>query len=853
MARTSINNIISFVIVLLLTAHAVSAQAPEIPSSVSFGGITVKFDRGAQDIIEEDVKSLMSNRKFWEEKMDRAIMHFPIVEGILMDEEVPIDFKYLAVQESSFRPDVVSSSNAVGYWQFKPETARELNLRVDNDVDERKNISSSTHAAAWYLKKNNQQFNNWVTTLYSYYQGAGGVKKVVPASWAYAREVTLTSKTDRYMLRFFAHKIALEAGIERYKSPNAYVLMESDYGKGQSLDDIARSLGVPAGELKSHNRWLNDDKVPDDREYLITLPVPVDQMASVREKLSLPPRQTAVASVYEDTGYPVLKKSAVQLKEPNSPVLYEINGLPGIEARAGDKPKTLAQAAGIRTPRFMRYNDLLADMPLVPGQVYYLSRKHKKASVPSHVARPGDTWLSVSQQYGIRLVNLLKFNRTTSRNYPIQTGQVLFLNKKRPRKQPIEIIAPPQPAGPVKKDSIIAVVPQKTPASATTSPAASNSNIPSNASGRKKYTPVLVEKTDGNVTKETEPATVPAGAAVAGAASAAGKTASNAAGLYKPSGRDGSTSASAPASSAAETSAGAPAPSNTNDRVVIITQDDTNSSFKTGEEERPVSKPSTPGKVVTPNNTRTTASSGSVYTRMRAERAADAEKEPQSKKEVEPAKWSNAEEKNVVTASASDSPAYHTVQSGDTYFGIASKYNLSLRELLTLNNRSAQTRLVSGQRLLVSKSGGEAAPAPAKVAVERPAPASTFRTPEEIKEETRLAATPGSEFHTVQSGQTYYSISKAYGISIKELLDLNNLSDSDRLKSGQKLRVKRGEGAAAETESQPTGVKTHTVAPGETLFRISQTYHISVDDIKKLNNMSGNSVMVGQKLKIPQQ
>lgn len=849
MARTSINNIISFVIVLLLTGNAVFAQAPEIPSSVSFGGITVKFDRGAQNIIEEDIKSLMSNRKFWEEKMDRAIMHFPIVEGILMDEEVPIDFKYLAVQESSFRPDVVSSSNAVGYWQFKPETARELNLRVDNDVDERKNISSSTHAAAWYLKKNNQQFNNWVTTLYSYYQGAGGVKKVVPASWAYAREVTLTGKTDRYMLRFFAHKIALEAGIERYKSPNAYVLMESDFGKGQSLDEIAKSLGVPAAELKNHNKWLNDDKVPDDREYLITLPVPVDQVASVREKLSLPPRQTAVASVYEDTGYPVLKKSAVQLKEPNSPTLYEINGLPGIEARVGDKPKTLAKAAGIRTPRFMRYNDLLADMPLVPGQVYYLSRKHKKADTPSHTARPGDTWLSVSQQYGIRLVNLLKFNRTTSRNYPIQTGQVLFLNKKRPRRQPVEIIAPPQPTAPAKRDSIIAaagtsVVPQKASASATTSPTASNSNIPSNASGRKKYTPVLVEKNESTAAKETEPSTAPA--ATAGTASSAGKTAGNAAGLYKPSSK--TPAAGTPA--AGTPAAGAPA-SNTNDRVVVITQDDTNSTFKSADDEKTAGKSSTPGKVVTPNNTRTTAASGSVYTRMRAERAAESEKEAPAKKEAEPAKWSNAEEKAEATPSAAT--AYHTVQPGDTYFGIASKYNLSLRELLTINNRSAQSRLVSGQRLLVSKSGDETASAPSKIAVERPAPASAFRTPEEIKEETRLTATPGSEFHTVQSGQTYYSISKAYNISIKELLELNNLSDSDRLKSGQKLRVKKVEGGEPETESQPSGVQTHTVAPGETLFRISQTYHISVDDIKKVNNMSGNSVMVGQKLKIPQQ
>jgi membrane-bound lytic murein transglycosylase D len=346
MARTftkNINYIKVACLLLLFAGSQVNAQSPEIPASVSFGGITVKFDRSAQDIIETDVKSLMSNKKFWEEKMDRAILHFPIVEGILMDEEVPIDFKYLAVQESSFRPDVVSSSNAVGYWQFKPETARELNLRVDNDVDERKNISSSTHAAAWYLKKNNQQFNNWVTTLYSYYQGAGGVKKVVPASWAYAREVTLNGKTDRYMLRFFAHKIALEAGIERYKTNSAVVLMESDYGKGQSFDQISASLGIASADLKSYNKWLTDDKIPTDREYLITLPVPVNQVASVREKLSLPPRQTSVASVYEDTGFPVLKKSASKSKDPNGPDLYEINGLPGVEARAGDKAKTLAK------------------------------------------------------------------------------------------------------------------------------------------------------------------------------------------------------------------------------------------------------------------------------------------------------------------------------------------------------------------------------------------------------------------------------------------------------------------------------------------------------------------------------
>ncbi|MEO6283549.1 MAG: LysM peptidoglycan-binding domain-containing protein [Dyadobacter sp.] len=841
MARTFTKNIhyikVACLLLLFAGSHA-NAQSPEIPASVSFGGITVKFDRSAQDIIEADVKSLMSNKKFWEEKMDRAILHFPIVEGILMDEEVPIDFKYLAVQESSFRPDVVSSSNAVGYWQFKPETARELNLRVDNDVDERKNISSSTHAAAWYLKKNNQQFNNWVTTLYSYYQGAGGVKKVVPASWAYAREVTLNGKTDRYMLRFFAHKIALEAGIERYKTNSAVVLMESDYGKGQSFDQISASLGIASADLKSYNKWLTDDKIPTDREYLITLPVPVNQVASVREKLSLPPRQAAVASVYEDTGFPVLKKSASKSKDPNGPDLYEINGLPGVEARAGDKPKTLAKEGSMRAPKFMRYNDMVAEMPLIPGKVYYLSRKHKKAATPFHTARPGDTWHSVSQQYGLRLVSLLKYNRTTSRNYPIQTGQVLFLTKKRPRKQPIEIIAPPQPApGTVTAETPIAAASEKATATSQTTA----NNIPDKPSGRKKYTPVLVEKSDAVASKEivVEPsapvATAPAVVNAAAASTAAATTAA----IPK-----------ANESAPAKTSAAKP---ETNDRVVVITQDSAESTFRSTEEEN-TAKPSAPAKVITPNDTRTTAST-SVYARQKAAAEERAAREAASKPTATA----------TTTTTGTEQPAYHTVQPGETYFSIASKYNLTLRELLTLNDRKGQNRLVSGQKLLVTKTAEPIAASepekekvvPEKIEVSRTEPAATFKTPEEVKQEIKTTASQGNEFHVVQGGQTYYSISKAYGLTIKDLFALNNLDDSDRLKSGQRLRVRKVDenesSSEAVNQNISSGAQTHVVGPGETLFRISQTYHTNVEDIKKLNNISGNNVIVGQKLKIPQQ
>ena len=804
------NRVASLIWVLLFSfGYKTQAQStPEIPASVSFGGITVKFDRSAQNLIEEDIKNLMSNKKFWEEKMERAILYFPIVESILMDEEVPIDFKYLAVQESSFKPDVVSSSNAVGYWQFKPETARELNLRVDSEVDERKNISSSTHAAAWYLKKNNQQFNNWISSLYSYYLGAGGVKKVVPSNWAYAREVTLNGKTDRYMLRFFAHKIALEAGIEKFRSANKIVLLESEYGKGQTFDEIAKTLEINSKELESYNRWVTNGRIPTDREYLITVPVPTDQIAAVRGKLALPAQPGAIAGSYADTGFPVLKKSDVKSKDGMS--FYDINGLPGVEARPGDKPKTLAKAGRLRTPKFMRYNDMVRDMPLIPGNVYYLSRKNKKAATPFHTARPGDTWHSVSQQYGVRLVSLLNYNRTLSRNYPIQTGQVLFLTKKRPKKQPIEIIKP---------DNIPGVPAETSPVIASAATSAEPNAIPEKPSGRKKYTPVLVDKNESSIAKESqqfEPAVTP--------------------------------QVTIPV---VTTQPGAMA-SETNDRVVIITQDNAESGFKSGEGNTPGVKKndrSTPATDTKPA-TATSSAVNSVYARKQREAAERAalEKAAAAERSVVAERPVIKEETTVSTAGTK---GYHTVKSGDTYFSIAKKYGMDLSQLTELNSAGGRKSLMVGQKLKVIDGTG----ALNESTNQMPVAVATPTGPTRIEREAEAIVTTrneasGGEYHTVQGGQTYYSIARTYGISLNELMILNNMSSPGKLVVGQQLRVSKNNRTGSAPSAQ--GLQSHTVSAGETLFRIAQNYGVSVEEIKKMNNMSGNNVAVGQKLKIPQ-
>ncbi|WP_373513909.1 LysM peptidoglycan-binding domain-containing protein [Persicitalea sp.] len=676
---------------------------PDVPDNVMFGGINVKFDNRAKRAIESDIRSLMSNKQFWDAKMDRAILYFPILEGVLIEEEVPLDFKYLAVQESSLRPDAVSTSDAVGFWQFKKETAQELGLLVNNQVDERKNITSSTRAAARYLKRSNEQYNNWVSALYSYYLGVGGVKELIPRNWAYAKEITLDGKTDQYVLRFFAHKIALEAGMERYRTANAIVLLEYRNGRGRTFSSIARELSLDPLELRRYNLWLDSDQIPADRDYVVALPVASDQINNVRELLLIAREDPAANFAKDDIGFPTLREASVQLKGRNDPVFYEINSLPGVQARPGDKASDLAKAAKIRTSSFLKYNDLSSRDPLVPGDVYYLAKKNKKGMVPFHTVREGETIRNISQIYGVRVGRLLKYNRISNRNQRLQTGRVMWLMKRRPANKPVEIINLPPSERSRTSPSITAPADQSY---SQPELIGSAEDIPKNASERRRYKPKLADKT-------TEPVETPE--------------------VDEETPRDQTvyTKPNTPAPTQSTRTPARTSPNN-NDRIVIIEQQGT--------------------EVKTPTLGSEPARTGTVR----------------------PAK------------------------SG--------------------NNTSTST--------------------PASL------PSSTGNRPT-----TSGSANP--KYHSVEPGQTYYSISKLYNVEINDMLAWNQLTINDKLAVGQKLVVNPTAATTQNTSPSTGDFITHKVVSGETLFRISKNYGVSMQEIQTLNNMPDTNVKLGETLKIP--
>lgn len=118
---------------------------------------------------------------------------------------------------------------------------------------------------------------------------------------------------------------------------------------------------------------------------------------------------------------------------------------------------------------------------------------------------------------------------------------------------------------------------------------------------------------------------------------------------------------------------------------------------------------------------------------------------------------------------------------------------------------------------------------------------SYFDTLEEKKSEL-------SFFHTVQSGETLYSIAKKYNVKVDALQFLNAMKNNN-IEIGQKLIVNPNLPSADTKEPQPMP-GYHIVRHGETLFSISKIYNISITDLKAINTLTNNDIKIDQRLVI---
>ncbi|WP_102692968.1 C40 family peptidase [Rummeliibacillus pycnus] len=164
----------------------------------------------------------------------------------------------------------------------------------------------------------------------------------------------------------------------------------------------------------------------------------------------------------------------------------------------------------------------------------------------------------------------------------------------------------------------------------------------------------------------------------------------------------------------------------------------------------------------------------------------------------------------------------YTVKKGDTLSGIATKYHISYKTLMSWNNLKS-TNIKAGQKLKVKGSSST----------------SSSKT------------SASSSTYTVKKGDSLSSIAKKYGVSYKTLMSWNNLK-STSINAGQKLKVKGSSSSSSSPskKSTSTATSTYKVKSGDTLSSIAKKYGVSYKTLMSWNNLKSTSIRVGQKLKV---
>jgi membrane-bound lytic murein transglycosylase D len=445
-----------------------SYGSPRVPAKYEFAGIELVISEQARKQIQLDVDALHKSQYYLKQKVEKVDLFFPIIERVFREENLPDDFKYLTIQESALISDAVSSSNAVGFWQFKVASAREVGLTVDQYIDERMHITASSHAAAKYLKKNNFFFDNWVYALLAYNTGPTGAEKYVEKKYMGKKKMDITGRTHWYVKKFLSYKIAFEQEIHKNYTPTLKIY-EYENTEGKSLKYLSDYFDIEHQSLVDYNKWMKKGKTQSGEKNVVIVPVTTndrvaqgllgmgimaintfsrkepktnDQQQPIKENQQQPSTENQQTKIIvEETYAPIdqvdfTENQKFPIINTTKTSKIKINGIPGFVASHTDDFDSVISKYGIPKSKFLKYNDLTLNDKIIEGQVYYLKAKRSKAKTHYHAVIPGETVWSISQKYGIKSKKLLTKNRMREEK-ELGSGMVLWLRFIRPADVPV--------------------------------------------------------------------------------------------------------------------------------------------------------------------------------------------------------------------------------------------------------------------------------------------------------------------------------------------------------------------------------------------------------------------------------
>lgn len=730
---------------------------------------------------------------------------------------IPTELALLPVIESSYDPNANSNAAAAGLWQFIPSTGRIYGLNQTPTFDGRRDVIESTRAAYDFLTTLYNQFGSWELALAAYNAGPGRISSAI--SYNQSRglptdywSLNLPTETMNYVPRFMAvaqivkdpssYNVYLPAIANRqhFRSVPANV--------GVSLYDVSGLTGVGYEELRALNPALTAGSVDASGPSRVLIPSDVNttvdkKITQLRGNGYQSPTYTANNTVYPNATLPTLTTSTNRQPLPSSS-----NDLAAM-ANSMVKNQTTTYIAPIAAT-----TQVSSEPPLTAAELKSVTAELQSAN-----------------------------------NLPTTSAKVTSNNT---------IVQEP-PLSKTERDMIAQQIEQTTPqVQQAINPTDGNINL--NAIQTQQS--VLEAKGETKkLTYEEPPVVLPKDVKITPA--------------------DGNTTTTKPVIVTTKPVVKKPRPTGTRTTYQVKRGDtlgniatrmgvnwrdiaewnqiDANAPLLAGStlylynakpiaEEKPVQKTTRPNSYIVQSGDTLSSiadkfglsvSELAKYNNLPVTYQVKTKQNLWLIPDKVPAK-TNVAKKSTYQGATSK----YTVQSGDTLFGVANKFDTSTQTIAELNNVSTDYRVQRGEVLVV----------PAKAVV----------TPDPKPAAKSVAVKTTT--YTVKSGESLGSIANDYNMSVSELASLNNLKTNSGVKVGQKLQVPSTASNAAAKDKTPQkaaddtkvvskykgATESYSVKSGESLNSLASKYNIAASDLAALNGIKPNTgLQRGQTIKVP--
>lgn len=331
--------------------------------------------------------------------LKRAGNYVMSIRGTLAKYGVPDELLAVAMVESGLQVAAVSPMGATGMWQFMPETARDYQLMVSDDLDERRDPGLATDAAARHLRDLFVSFNDWPLALAAYNAGENRIREVIEEVgsddfWTMARRSRLLANETRH----YVPKVLAVASILGSLPVHGFAPIVGDEPAGSiatlrlpgrvALGRVAAGLGIAAERLKALNpalvgAWTLGTKeggslrIPADRVRLAELLVLPAALAGVEDG----PLLQRTSNLERGAVVPWVRTPC--LIQPCAPKVDDGDWAEFLQAvegetrrsyrvRQGDTPQKVADLFGVDAAQLMQENSVSDPRTVQVGRILLL-------------------------------------------------------------------------------------------------------------------------------------------------------------------------------------------------------------------------------------------------------------------------------------------------------------------------------------------------------------------------------------------------------------------------------------------------------------------------------------------------